>query len=169
MDEKRLEQNQREKPVSVFNKALFTGFVGGVLWSTFGAVAYYFNFTEVSAASFLFRSFWQTEWTSSLLGEVLAIFGVGIISIGVALLYFSLFKKMNGLMPAVLFGVVLWGLVFYLLNPIFPAVPFLTDLSSDTIVTTICLFVLYGAFVGYSISYEYHDFNQTETDVSTAK
>ncbi|MFG6121331.1 YqhR family membrane protein [Thalassobacillus sp. B23F22_16] len=160
MDKTQLEQNQQEKPISIMNKSLLTGFVGGMLWSIFGALSYYFNFTEVSPASFLIRSFWQTGWTSSFLGEVLGIIGVSLISIAGALVYYLALKKTNGIMPGVLYGGAVWGIVFYLLNPIFAAVPALPDMTSDTIVTTICLFVLYGTFIGYSISYEYHDLNQ---------
>ncbi|MFD1018716.1 YqhR family membrane protein [Thalassobacillus hwangdonensis] len=160
MSNEQLEQNQQEKPVSILNKALMTGFVAGVLWGVIGGIAYYFSFTQVSAASFLIRSFFQNSWSGGLLAEVLAILGVGLISILVALIYYLTMKRMNGLVPAILFGIAIWGIVFYLLNPIFPAVPGLGELNSDTIVTTICLFLLYGTFIGYSISYEYHDFNQ---------
>ncbi len=46
---------------------------------------------------------------------------------------------------------------FYLLQPVFPNIPPLTDLNMYTIVSTICLYILYGTFVGYSISYDYND------------
>ncbi|WP_028783183.1 YqhR family membrane protein [Thalassobacillus devorans] len=169
MEDKKLEQNQREKPASIVNKSLLTGFVGGMIWSIFGAISYYFSFTEVSPASFVIRSFWQTSWSSAFLGEVLGVTGVSMVSILGALVYYLVLKKTNGLMPGILYGLAIWGVLFYLLNPIFTAVPALPDLTSDTIVTTICLFVLYGTFVGYSISYEYHDLNQPSSDNSSGK
>ncbi|SEB12678.1 Conserved membrane protein YqhR [Thalassobacillus cyri] len=169
MEDKQLEQNQQEKQVSIVNKSLLTGFVGGMIWSIFGALAYYFSFTEVSPASFVIRSFWQTSWSSAFLGEVLGIIGVSLVAIIGALVYYLMLKKTNGVMPGILYGLAIWGVIFYLLNPIFAAVPALPDLTSDTIVTTICLFVLYGTFVGYSISYEYHDLNQPSTDTTSGK
>lgn len=169
MENKQLEQNQQEKPVSIINKSLLTGFVGGMIWSIFGALSYYFSFTEVSPASFVIRSFWQTSWSSAFLGEVLGIIGVSLVAIMGGLVYYLVLKKTNGIMPGILYGLAIWGVIFYLLNPIFAAVPALPDLTSNTIVTTICLFVLYGTFVGYSISYEYHDLNQPSTDSSSGK
>ena len=52
-----------------------------------------------------------------------------------------------------------WLLVFFVFNPIFPEVRTVTELTSDTIITTICIYLLYGLFVGYSISFEYNELN----------
>ncbi|WP_231622390.1 YqhR family membrane protein [Halobacillus karajensis] len=161
MADKQKDQRQQEPQQSVLAKAMITGFTGGVLWSGLGAIAYYFNFTEVSSASFIFRSFWQTDWTGTWLAEILAVLIVGILSLGTALLYYLVLKKRNGIWPGVFFGLGLWAFVFLLLTPIFPAIPTFLELNSDTWVTTVCLFILYGVFIGYSISYEYREFNET--------
>ncbi|QHE52925.1 YqhR family membrane protein [Pontibacillus sp. HMF3514] len=158
---KELEQNQQEQPVPVFSKALVIGFVGGILWSFVGSIAYVLNFSSVSAATFVLRSWIQTDWTSGWIGEFIGILAVGLLSLGTAIIYFSLLKKAKGLAPAILFGVALWFLIFYLFNPVFSAVPEFDQFESDTIVTTLCLFILYGTFVGYSISYEYLENNQS--------
>ncbi|RWZ60887.1 hypothetical protein EQV77_02080 [Halobacillus fulvus] len=159
MMDKPKQQNQVEPRQSVLTKSLGIGFASGIIWSFFGAIAYYFHFAEVSAASFLFRSYWQTSWTGTWLAELLAIVVVGIVSLGTALIYYMTFKRMNGIWPGLLFGTLLWVLVFWLLNPLFPAIPSFMELSSDTWVTTGCLFILYGVFIGYSISYEFREFN----------
>ncbi|KGX88853.1 hypothetical protein N784_00435 [Pontibacillus litoralis JSM 072002] len=158
METQQLEQNKTEKPMSALSKAIVTGFVGGVLWSFIGTVTYYFSFSTVSAASFVIRSWIQTEWASSWLGELLGILCVGVLSIVVAVLYFFLFRKMVGMMPAMIFGVALWFVFFYFMNPVFEAVPSFSELDSNTIVTTICIYLLYGTFIGYSISYEYQQY-----------
>ncbi|MBM7569692.1 YqhR family membrane protein [Aquibacillus albus] len=155
--EKQLEQNKREKPISVFASALLTGFIGGVIWSFFGVVAAYFNFSSVSPASFVFRSWLQTNWSDGWLGQLLSILVIGLLSILVALAYYLLFKQLKGIWTSIMFGIALWFVVFYLLQPIFPNINHMTKLDSNTIVTTLCLFGLYGAFIGYSISYEYQD------------
>ncbi|MDC3414418.1 YqhR family membrane protein [Aquibacillus sp. 3ASR75-11] len=159
MEKEKLEQNQNqnEKPMSAFVKAIVTGVIGGLLWSFLGAVTHYFNFSSVSPATFLIRSWLQTKWSDGWLGELLAIIALGLISILIAILYYALLRKMKGIWPSIVFGVVLWFLVFYLLQPIFPNIKSMTKLTSDTVVTTVCLFILYGTFIGYSISYEYYD------------
>lgn len=47
----------------------------------------------------------------------------------------------------------------FVFNPIFQDVRAVTELKSDTIITTICIYLLYGLFVGYSISFEYNELN----------
>ncbi|MFC0522647.1 YqhR family membrane protein [Pontibacillus salicampi] len=160
---KQLEQNKEEKPMSALTRAVLTGLIGGLLWSFIGAITYYISFSSVSAASFIVRSWLQTDWTGGFLAELIGIIGVGILSIGTALLFFGLLRKRKGLMPSILFGVALWGVIFYVLNPIFTAVPSVVDMDSNTIVTTLCLYILYGTFIGYSISYEYNEYEQRES------
>lgn len=58
---------------------------------------------------------------------------------------------------SVVYGIILWGIVFYLLQPIYTNIPKLVELNTNSIVTSLCLFILYGTFIGYSISYDYHD------------
>lgn len=156
-----LEQNQQEKPVPVFTKSLVIGFVGGVLWGFVGMIAYFLNFSTVSAATFVLRSWFQTDWTSGWIGEFIGILAVGILSLGTAIIYYTMLKKAKGLAPAIMFGVALWFVIFYLFNPVFSAIPEFTDFDSNTIVTTLCIFILYGTFIGYSISYEYEENNQS--------
>lgn len=57
-----------------------------------------------------------------------------------------------------MYGIVLWVILFYILQPIFPNIPSLHELDKDTIITTLCLFIVYGTFIGYSISYDYHEY-----------
>ncbi|MBH0229843.1 hypothetical protein LCL89_01845 [Halobacillus yeomjeoni] len=166
MADKPKQQNKQEPQQSVFLKAMITGFFGGILWSGVGAVAYYFNFTELTAASFMFRSFLQTEWTGTWLAEILAILLVGLLSLLIAILYYILLKNKNGIWPGLFFGLSLWGIIFFVLRPIFPAIPSFLELNSDTWVTSGCLFILYGVFIGYSISYEYREFNDAANSYS---
>lgn len=166
MAEQTKDQRKQEPRQSVATKAAATGFAGGLLWSALGAGAYYFHFSEVSAASFIFRSFWQTDWTGTWLAEVLSVLIVALLSIGTAFVYYFTLRSRKGIWPGAVFGLLLWGVVYFVLTPVFPAIPGFMELSSDTWVTTACLFILYGVFVGYSISYEYHEFNQTADSYS---
>ncbi|GGB62015.1 hypothetical protein GCM10011409_44010 [Lentibacillus populi] len=156
-DEAKMEQTKRDKPMSILPRSLFTGFIGGLIWSTFGVIMYYFNFSEVAPKTFVLRSWLKAGWTNSWLGEIVSVLLLGLLSILTAFVYYGLFKKANSLWFAAGFGVVLWAIIFYVLQPIFGNVPPVADLNRDTIVSTICLFILYGTFIGYSISYDYHD------------
>ncbi|WP_102027055.1 YqhR family membrane protein [Salirhabdus sp. Marseille-P4669] len=160
----KLEQNQKEKPMSIRSKSLLTGFIGGLFWATIGSIAYYFNFSEVSHGSFILRSFFEGNWTNGLLGEIISIVIVGLISILIALLYYLTLRKRPGMIPGFLYGIALWVIIMYFLNPVFSAVPTLSEMESTTIVSTLCLYILYGTFIGYSISYEYEAVKKAEAN-----
>ena len=155
--DKRLEQNKQEEPISILSRSLLTGFIGGLLGGFFGVVLYFFNFSEVAPESYLLRSWLTAGWIDSWLGTVMSILMIGVISLLTAFIYFVLFKKVNSLWMGCAYGVVLWFIVFYIIQPIFPNIPPLAELNINTIVSTICLYILYGTFIGYSISYDYND------------
>lgn len=153
------ERNQKDTKnfhlLTIRNKALYTGFIGGIIASTFGYIMYYFNLIKVSPKSFVLTSWNNASWTDGKLGIFLSIILIGLLSIVVAFIYYLLFKKVNSVWMGFVYGVILWGIVYYLLQPIFTNVPSLTELNSSTIISSICLYVLYGVFIGYTISYEY--------------
>lgn len=153
----KLEQNKHEEPMSLLSRSLLTGFIGGILWGGLAAIAYYFNFVEVSPKSYVLRSWTQAGWTDTWLGNVIALLFVGVLSILIALLYYGIFKKIESMWMGVVFGIVLWAILLFILQPIFPNIKPALELNYETLITMLCLFVLYGTFIGYSISYDYHD------------
>ncbi|GAB2573560.1 YqhR family membrane protein [Gracilibacillus alcaliphilus] len=137
-------------------KTLSTGFFGGLIWGSVAAIAGFLNFTSVTPKSFFLRSWLVVEWTDKWIGEVISILLLGIVSIIWAFIYYAVLKKFEGVFPGVVTGVVLWFIVFGLLQALFHNIKPFYQLDSDTILTTVCLFVLYSVFVGYSISFAYH-------------
>ncbi|APH04438.1 YqhR family membrane protein [Bacillus weihaiensis] len=156
-DSPRLEQNKKEEPVSAMGKAISIGFIGGLFWSSLAYLAYILNFTEVGP-NLILQPFALGDWKEGVLGQVISIVLIGIVSIGVALTYYAILKKFNSMLIGIGFGIALWSLVFLLLQPIFPTLSTVYELSRGTIVTTICFYILYGVFVGYSISFDYNEF-----------
>ncbi|MBU8788794.1 MULTISPECIES: YqhR family membrane protein [Bacillus] len=153
-----LEQNKREQPASFIGRVVTTGFIGGILWSALGELAYLFKFSEVTP-NMVLQPIAVGEWKNGFLGTVISILLIGVISIGAALLYFGCLKQIKGMWPGILYGAVLWGIVFYLFNPMFPDVQTVSELKRETVITTFCIYLLYGLFVGYSISFEYNELN----------
>lgn len=156
--------NKKENETSLVWKTISTGFFGGFLAGLFGVIFSYFNFSTVSPGSFIIRSWIQGEWTYRWWAELIAVFGLGILSIPLAFIYFLLLKKYFGLTPGILFGLALWGIIYGLTLPLFPNIPSLINLGSDTIVTTICQYILFGVFVGYTISFDYIDQDQDQSN-----
>lgn len=132
------------------------GFFGGLIWGVVYFIAYYLNLTDVGPA--LILNPWALgEWKNKILGQLIGIIAISMISIGIAFLYRALFAKFKSITLSLLFGVSLWGLVFYLLKPMFPDLKPLSEIGWNTIVTTVCIFLLYGLFIGYSISFHYEE------------
>jgi|SRR5690625_1958090 len=145
-------------------RSLLTGFVGGILSGTLGVFMYYFNFSELTPRTYVLRVWLKKDWTSGWIGDLLSIFIIGLLSIFVALTYYIFLKRTYSLWLSGIYGLVLWLLIFIVIHPLYKDVQKAFDLSQDTIISTICLFIIYGIFIGYSISYDYH-----ETNVSASK
>ena len=141
----------------IFCRTLLTGFIGGLIWSTIAVMMYYFNFAEVDPKKFILRPWKNVDWTDGWLGDLVSILVLSTLSIIVALIYYYLFKKIYSIWMGVFYGIALWVIIFFLIQPLFPNTKQVLELNVDTIISTICLFILYGTFVGYSISYDYHD------------
>ena len=148
-----LEQNQREKPMSFIVMSIVTGLFGGIFWSSLAYLAYIFNFTEIRP-NVILEPWALGAWKQQWLGTVISIVVIGLFSIGAALVYYAVMRKLKSIWAGAAFGLALFFLVFYVLNPLFPGIKPFWDLSKDTLITSICFYVLYGVFVGYSISYE---------------
>ncbi|MEQ2526143.1 hypothetical protein EKG37_04965 [Robertmurraya yapensis] len=152
----KLEQNQKEKPLSFMAMVILTGLIGGIFWSALGYLAYLFNFTDIHP-NVILEPWALGAWKKQWLGTVISIILMGVLSIGVALVYYAVLKKMKSIFIGIGFGIGIFLLVFLILNPIFPGIKPFLDLSLNTIITSVCLYALYGAFIGYSISYEYQE------------
>ncbi|TKC19869.1 YqhR family membrane protein [Robertmurraya kyonggiensis] len=155
-EKEKLEQNQKEKPLSFMAMVILTGLIGGIFWSGLGYMAYLFNFTDVHP-NVILEPWALGAWKKQWLGTVISIVLMGVLSIGVALVYYAVLKKMKSIFIGIGFGIGIFLLVFLVLNPIFPGIKPFRELSLNTIITSVCLYALYGAFVGYSISYEYQE------------
>jgi hypothetical protein len=155
----KLEQNKREEPMSFMTKVIVTGFVGGIFWSLIGYFAYAFSFTEISP-NVVLQPWALGDWKKGWLGHIISLLLLGMFGIGAALIYAALLKKFTQFWIGIAYGIAIWGLVFFLLNPMFPSIKTVQELTLDTNITNLCLYILFGVFVGYSISF---DFNEMQT------
>ncbi len=158
--------NNYPKPMSFFMMVFWTGLFGGVFWGAIGYIAYFFNFTDISP-NVILEPWALGDWKFGWLGRVISIIFLAVLSIVAAFFYYAVLKKLKGIWVGMGFGVVLFLLVFLVLNPIFPGIKPLLELSRDTIITSICLYMLYGIFIGYSINYEYELNKVQDKEAST--
>lgn len=145
-----------KKPMGYYAVVNSVGFFGGLLWGGIFQICNYFHFTEIGP-TFLLRTWVKADFVKGWMGVALSIVCLCIISIIFAYIYSYIFRKLTSYWVGIGYGIVLWGIAFLVLRPLFPGMKTVWELSKDTIVTTICIFILYGLFVGYSISFEYHE------------
>jgi hypothetical protein len=145
--------HENNHSISFIQMVMVTGFVGGVLWSLVAYLSYFLQFTKIEP-NILLEPFTVGNWKESWIGIVITIFVYGILSMGVAYFYYLVLKKLKSMWVGVFYGISLFLIVFFILNPIFPSMKPFFRLDSNTIITSVCIYVLYGVFIGYSISYE---------------
>ena len=156
MGNQQLQQNKHENEMSYNMKVATIGFFGGLLWSIIAYVAFFFNFIRVGPALVLMP--WALgDWKNGYIGQLVGIVVISLLSILVAFIYRLLLQKVESIWAGAGYGIVLWLVVFYLLNPIFPGLKTVANLDLNTIITSLCIYILYGVFIGYSISYEYQE------------
>lgn len=153
---------KRDKHSGFASTVALIGFYGGIIWGFVHFIAYYLNLTKIGPA-FILNPWALGEWKNQLLGQMIGIFAISLISIAIAFLYRGLFAKFKSIILSLIFGASLWALIFYALNPIFPDMQPLSKMDKNTIVTTACIFLLYGLFVGYSISFHYGEITNETT------
>lgn len=149
--------NQKRNHGTYIKLSLLTGLIGGVFWSGIGVVLYYFNFTKVSIKSYVLNFWLKTNWVDSWIGDIVSVLIIGLLSMLVAVIFYLLFKKHNSMWTGIIYGVFLWFIVIYFINPLYPNIPTLAELDKNTLITTLSLFCLYGVFIGYTITFDYND------------
>lgn len=150
------DENHSGKPMSLPVMVFWTGLWGGIFWAIIGYLSYLFNFTEIPPYVIL-DPFALGSLKNKWVGTFISLILFGIFSIAAAFVYYAVLKNFTRIWFGLGYGLLLFLLVFFILYPLFPGMRPVFDLSSDTIITSICIYILYGLFVGYSISYEYQN------------
>ncbi len=78
---------------------------------------------------------------------------MGLLSILISFLYKAFLAKFEGIIPGIIYGLFWWALLFFGMGLMAPVIKSAFNLPKETIVTTICIFILYGVFIAYSVSY----------------
>src|SRR5699024_6513420 len=115
----------------------------------------YFNLIEKSPKAYLKLAFLDKKWIANWYGTLFTIFFYGILSMFVAYFYYLVLRRINGLVIGIVFGIGMWLIVLLLFPLFFSELPYILSLPKRSLVTSWCLFILYGVFIGYSISFDY--------------
>ncbi|OCA92632.1 YqhR family membrane protein [Pseudobacillus wudalianchiensis] len=147
-------QGKEQKAQFPLSYALVIGLFGGLIWGGLAQFAAYFHFMTIDINAVV--KYVNLPKIQSGFWRVAAgmIFHTGV-SILLAIVYYFLLKKSKTIWSGVLFGVALWIFLFVIIHPLLASIPSWQKLNANTLSTTLCLLILYGLFIGYSISYGY--------------
>ena len=127
------------------------GLFGGIFWGGVWYFLHIFSFTEAGPNYFLLP-FAFGSWKEGVWGNVFGIVCMGLLSILIAFLYKAFLQSLKdysgNYLWAILVGTTVLGM-----GLMAPVIKSALHLPKETIVTTICIFILYGVFIAYSVSY----------------
>jgi Conserved membrane protein YqhR. len=132
------------------------GFFAGLIWGVIRWLFYELKFTA-ELPGFLADPFFKTSYLKTGWGIVVGIASYILFSVLAALLYRVLLGKLKGPWPGVLYGLVWWMMIFLLLGPLTGISHKITVAGWNTLFSELCIFLLWGIFIGYSIAFEFTD------------
>ncbi|WP_442601234.1 YqhR family membrane protein [Paenibacillus sp. KN14-4R] len=141
--------------------ALYIGFFAGLIWGLLKIVEYYFQFTTV-VPGFMVEPFFLHQFLEQWRGCLVGLGSFIVFSIIASYIYMFLCSKLIGPWPGLVYGALWWCLIFLLIGPLTGMIEGITTLGLTTILTELCLFVLWGLFIGYSISFEFTNESERE-------
>lgn len=145
---------KEQKTTNPFTFSLYIGFYAGLLWGGVKLLEFAMRFTEVVPGFMLepfFRHSFLVTWQGLALGYA-SFIGFSIVA---AVVYGLLFRKLKGPWPGILYGVAWWGALYLLVGPVTQMVPGITQLDINSFVTDLCLFTVWGLFIGFTIALEF--------------
>lgn len=139
-----------------FHFALELGFYAGFFWGAIRWIFYTLHFSSV-LPGFLLEPFFKHSFLQSTAGQVAGWLSFIVLSIIASLVYVYLFRKAKGPWPGIVYGIVWWVVLFIVLEPFLHLTLPVKHLTWNTNISEICLFLLWGLFIGYTIAQEFTD------------
>ncbi|HEY0827198.1 MAG TPA: YqhR family membrane protein, partial [Bacilli bacterium] len=93
------------------------------------------------------------SWSGHLAGWA-AFIGFSILA---ALLYAVFCHKLKGPFPGILYGLLWWEMMFLWIGPMAGMFKRIPLLEIDTALSELCVFTLWGVFIGYTLTVEFTD------------
>lgn len=132
------------------------GFFAGLIWGTIRWLFYEMKFT-IESPGFAVYPFFQPAFLKSGWGYIVGICSFILVSIVAAVLYKIVLGRFRGPWPGVGYGLVWWAIIFIGIGPLFGMTKSITTAGWNTLYTELCVFLLWGVFIGYSIAFEFTD------------
>ncbi|MDF2834960.1 MAG: hypothetical protein K0Q63_600 [Paenibacillus sp.] len=158
-DKRRQRSNRNTYHDHHTNRWLYSAQIGlfaGLIWGFIRWMLYNMKFTTEIPA-FLMEPFFKHDFLVSYWGVLIGIAGFTIFSVIAALLYVLLLGKLRGPWPGVFYGLIWWALMFLAIGPLLGLTGKVNAAGWNTFFSELCIFTLWGVFIGYSIAFEFTD------------
>lgn len=149
--------NEKEAKKQLILRSLITGLVGGIFLYFSFRFFIYFKFLEEGL--FLFLKVTKNSLIQTMIYQIFVFIAFVLVSIVVASIYYVLFKKIVNLWFSMFYGIGI-GLIYFGINFFLKNGHEMLSFNVTTYVTLTSLFILYGVFIGYSISFDYYETNK---------
>jgi hypothetical protein len=151
-----MQMNRQQSKTPVIPYAIMIGFFAGLIWGALRLVYAYFHFSKLDPA-FMAEPFFLNRFLKSNVGWLVGLGCFIIFSIVASIIYAWLLRKRKGPWLGLFYGLSWWLLLFVILGPLLHWIRPFTGWDSNTMLAEGCLFLLWGLFIGYSISFEFTD------------
>jgi uncharacterized membrane protein YagU involved in acid resistance len=135
---------------------VYIGFFAGLIWGALKIAEYGLKFTKVSPG-FLLEPFYKHQFLSSWLGMGMGWVAFIIMSVVAAVIYGFALRRIKGPWLSLAYGLVWWMMIYVIVGPRSGMVPSIQRLDRNSFYSDLCLFLMWGLFIGYSIVVEYTD------------
>jgi len=143
------------------------GLAAGVIWGLARWLAVAMNLTKVPEA-FLIDPWVKRSVLAYPIWQIVGFAAFVLMSIMAAYIYYGILKPLRGPLPGIFFGMAWWAAFYAALGPFIGAMPPLMALGWDSLITDLCLFTVWGLFIGFSIAFEFHEEVSREPEPSPA-
>lgn len=136
---------------------IYVGFFGGLFASFLTYMIHFLNFIPFGPGVIWHHVPYlaNVKWLQGVWGHLAAIVFISFFSILISYLYYALFRKIETPWMSIWFGLTLWAILFVGINSLVSDAQNVYELGWTTNIAFICIFIIYGLFIGYSISYQY--------------
>lgn len=132
------------------------GLFAGLIWGCVRWMFYNMKFT-IELPSFLMEPFFKHDFLVTYWGVLIGLAGFILFSVIASMLYMVMLGKLRGPWPGIFYGIVWWALMFLAVGPLLGMTGKVNAVGWNTIFSELCIFTLWGVFIGYSIAFEFTD------------
>ncbi|MNW60037.1 hypothetical protein D3C74_379950 [compost metagenome] len=157
--------NRKSYHTNIWLFALETGFFAGLIWGAVKGLFFYMRFTTV-LPGYLVEPFFKSSFLQSQAGYYVGWFFFTVFSIIATIIYTLLFRKLKGPMPGMVYGVAWWLIIFVAAQPMLHMTKPIRELSTNTIISELCLYLLWGLFIGYTAAEEFTNERMREPEAA---